>query len=138
MEVGILKESSRVYETESWGFDDVPFLNQMVCVLTELAPHDLMAKILDLEARLGRTRNEDEEGYSARIIDIDIIFYADMVIDDSLLKIPHRLMHERKFILEPLMDIRPDLLHPVLNRSIRELLAECSDKLKVKGQSEDV
>jgi 2-amino-4-hydroxy-6-hydroxymethyldihydropteridine diphosphokinase len=129
-EIGRVLKTSSVYETEPWGFhSEEQFLNMVVKVETKLGPAELLTKILSIEAFLGRKRKEKQ--YVSRIIDIDILLYEDQIIDDGNLKIPHPLMHERRFVLEPLCEIEPDLVHPVLRKSIRDLLSVCKDKSEI-------
>jgi 7,8-dihydro-6-hydroxymethylpterin-pyrophosphokinase len=98
-------------------------------VETELTPSGILGRILMIETLLGRVRSETH--YTSRLIDIDILLYEDMIVDEETLKIPHPLMHERKFVLVPLCEIAPELVHPVLKKSISELLGICEDKSKV-------
>ncbi len=117
---------SCIYETEPWGFSEQPaFLNMAVRAETDLAPADLLAFLKSLETDLGRTptfRN------GPRLIDIDILFYDDLILHTPPLVIPHPRLHERDFVLVPLADIAPDFIHSVLNQSIRALLdARCSN-----------
>lgn len=128
--IGPVLESSSVYETEPWGFEsDNQFLNMVVKAETRLTPSGVLGAILMIEAFLGRTRGDKQ--YSSRIIDIDILLYEDTVIDEVSLKIPHPLMHERRFVLVPLCEIDPDLVHPVLKKNIATLLNLCEDKSAV-------
>ena len=126
-----VKAKSHVYETPPWGYEDQSkFLNQVVKVNTYLEPEPLLKHIKRLEVMLGRKASFQ---YGPRLIDIDILFYDDLVLDTPSLVIPHPRLHERGFVLLPLTDIAPDLVHPVLKKSIRELLASCnvSDITKV-------
>lgn len=122
----ILKVSS-VYETEPWGFkSDEKFLNMVVELETSLKPSGLLGRLLMIESMMGRLREGKQ--YSSRIIDIDILFYGNLGCYTKALEIPHPKLHERKFVLAPLAEIVPDLVHPVLKKSITQLLSECSDK----------
>jgi len=129
--IGTVLESSSVYETEPWGFEaQDQFLNMVVKVETNLTPSGILGRILMIESLLGRTR--DEKQYTSRVIDIDILFYEDLVIDEESLKIPHPKIHERNFVLVPLCEIEPEMIHPVLNKSAASLLKTCKDKSKVR------
>ncbi len=122
--------ASSVYRTAAWGKEDQPdFLNQVLLTDTELNAEILLQTLLGIETGMGRTR---QERYGPRIIDIDILLFDDLVLDKPGLQIPHPRMTERRFVLEPLAQIAPQLLHPVLHRSISELLAICPDPLTVK------
>lgn len=124
--IGPVLKSSAIYETEPWGFRAKgEFLNLVVKTDTELSPHDLLEKILNIETLLGRVRKKKR--YSSRIIDIDILLYDDLIIHDPDLKIPHPLLHERKFVLVPLCEIAPTLVHPVLRKTFALLLEICED-----------
>lgn len=128
--IGQVSASSSVYETEPWGFRaDKDFLNLVLKVETKLTPSGLLKNIHMIESLLGRVRGEIQ--YESRAIDIDILLYEDMVIDEEILKTPHPLMYKRKFVLVPLCEIAPELVHPVLKRSIRCLLEECADKSRI-------
>ena len=121
---------SSLYETAAWGKTDQPaFLNQALLLYTDLDASPLMSELLRVETLLGRRRMEK---YGPRIIDIDILFFNDEAYDLPNLKIPHPEIQHRRFALEPMNEIAPDLIHPVLHKSIRELLKECTDPLDVK------
>ena len=112
---------SPIYETPPWGFEEQPaFLNQVAKVETYLDPEPLLRHLKRLETALGRVPSFRN---GPRLIDLDILFYDDLVIDSPPLVIPHPRLHERAFVLVPLADIAPDLVHPVLNKSVLEMLA---------------
>jgi 2-amino-4-hydroxy-6-hydroxymethyldihydropteridine diphosphokinase len=117
-----VKKKSSVYETPPWGFEDqAAFLNQVVMVETYLEPEPLLAHLKRLEMALGRVRSFEN---GPRLIDIDILFYDDAIIDTALVAIPHPRLHKRAFVLVPLADLAPDLVHPVLRKSVGELLED--------------
>lgn len=131
--VGRLDTASSLFQTESWGNPDQPdFINQVICVHTDLEPSELLKTILMIESELGRERLEK---WGSRTIDIDILLFDNQVINTPKLVIPHPRMHERRFTLEPLNEIASHIKHPILNKSIGELLDELSDKLFVKKLS---
>ena len=128
---GRLLQSSSLYETEPWGFQsEEKFLNMVVKIETNLTPVALLEKIISLESMLGRVRGT--ERYISRLIDIDILFYDDLIVDEAYLKIPHPLLHKRKFVLIPLCEMEPGKIHPVLGKTLGELLEMCEDKGLVK------
>lgn len=118
-----VKTRSRVFETPPWGYTEQSmFLNQVLMAKTYLEPEPLLRHIKRLEVALGRKATFRN---GPRLIDIDILFYDDLVMDTPTLTIPHPRLHERGFVLLPLMDIAPDLVHPVKKKSIREMVAFC-------------
>ncbi|RLD76293.1 MAG: 2-amino-4-hydroxy-6-hydroxymethyldihydropteridine diphosphokinase [Bacteroidetes bacterium] len=124
---GEIVECSSVFESSSWGFDHpTPFLNQTLKVKTSLEPHELLKTLLKIEDKCGRVRRNIEE-YESRTLDIDILFYDDLVIEDPDLTIPHPLLHLRRFTLLPLSTIAAGLVHPILHKSVKELLDACPD-----------
>ena len=125
----ILRRSS-LYETAPWGkANQNDFLNQAVQIQSSLDAPSLMDELLKIEEKMGRKRLEK---YGSRIIDIDILFFNDAIIDSPRLIIPHPEIQNRRFVLAPMEEIAADLVHPVLRKSIRDLLAICPDKLEVK------
>jgi deoxyguanosine kinase len=125
-EVATVVKVSSLYESDSWGFESDSFYNCAVAVHTNLTPVKLIKKILKLEKKLGRIRTESST-YLPRIIDIDIIAYGEEVVQLELLEVPHNQLQNRLFVLLPLSEIVSDWMHPITNKSISELLAECTD-----------
>lgn len=130
-QVGEVIGLSAIYETEAWGKTDQPgFLNLALVVATALSPIALLHQVLEIEKALGRVRHEK---WGARLIDIDIIFYENEVVDvTGELQIPHPQMQYRKFVTEPLAEIAPHFVHPVLQKTLKEILDELEDSLSVK------
>jgi 2-amino-4-hydroxy-6-hydroxymethyldihydropteridine diphosphokinase len=121
---------SSLYETAAWGKTDQPdFLNQVLLVNTVLSPRSLLDAIFSIEEKGGRKRTVKN---APRTIDIDILFYNRLVLEESGLTIPHPRIAERRFVLEPLNEISPEFVHPVFGKTIHELLLECNDELAVK------
>lgn len=114
-----------IIETEPWGFQsDNSFLNTVVAFNTTLAPEEILKATQEIERRLGRTKKSIDGCYSDRPIDIDILLYGSRVIESEHLTIPHPLLHKRLFVLQPLAQIAPGLIHPILGKSITRLLKE--------------
>ena len=129
-EIAPLLKQSAVYETQSWGKTDSPdYLNQVVLIQTELSAQIVLQKILNIEWKIGRVR---EEKWGPRLIDIDILFYGDALIDEPELQVPHPELHKRRFTLAPLAEIAPNFIHPTLNKNILKLKNELNDNLIVK------
>jgi 2-amino-4-hydroxy-6-hydroxymethyldihydropteridine diphosphokinase len=123
-----VKAKSHVYETAPWGFTDQPaFLNQVVKAETYLEPEALLLHLKRLESVMGRVPSFQN---GPRLIDIDILFFDDLVLDSPIVQIPHPRLHERAFVLMPLNDLCPELVHPVLQKSVSELLLS-TDMTKV-------
>jgi 2-amino-4-hydroxy-6-hydroxymethyldihydropteridine diphosphokinase len=118
---GSIAAASSLYETEPVEYIEQPwFLNYVVLLETTLSPQELMSAILNIEEQMGRRRLVKK---GPRSIDIDILLFGDVVLKSDALTIPHPEMHRRRFVLEPLAEIAPEVVHPVLHKSIRELLA---------------
>jgi 2-amino-4-hydroxy-6-hydroxymethyldihydropteridine diphosphokinase len=113
---------SLVYETAPWGYTDQPaFLNQVIRAETRLLPPDLLIHLKSIETSLGRTPSFR---YGPRLIDLDILFYDDLILESPNLIIPHPRLHERAFMLVPLADLAPTLCHPILGKTVRQMLNE--------------
>jgi 2-amino-4-hydroxy-6-hydroxymethyldihydropteridine diphosphokinase len=129
-EVESIVKASAIYETQSWGKTDSPdYLNQVILIQTDIPANTLLQKLLNIEWVIGRTR---EEKWGPRIIDIDILFFGDDVINEPNLQIPHPHLHNRRFTLDPLAELAPTLIHPVLGKNILQLKDELTDSLVVK------
>ena len=129
-QIGEILNCSSIYETQAWGFvHKNSFLNQALYLQTEIDVFQVLDKIQLIEKEFGRKRRGT--GYEARIIDIDILFYNQSIITKEKLTVPHPLIQQRRFTLLPLAEIAPDLIHPILNNSIINLLNNCTDSLDV-------
>lgn len=120
---------SSVYETEPWGIKDQgDYLNSTAEIKTELSAVELLKALKEIESRTGRTVTSK---WSEREIDIDLLFYGNEILNNEIIQVPHAEIENRNFVLIPMKEIAPDHIHPVLNKSISELLSETSDDLKV-------
>ncbi|HLU50921.1 MAG TPA: 2-amino-4-hydroxy-6-hydroxymethyldihydropteridine diphosphokinase [Flavobacteriaceae bacterium] len=130
-EVGPVLKISSDYESRSWGFEGDDFLNRVILVETHLTPQKVLKKLLEIENFFGRVRTA-ETGYQSRPIDLDILFYENKIISHKYLKIPHPQLHNRNFVLVPLCEIAPELVHPVFEKNITRLLVETPDNSEVQ------
>ena len=128
-QIGKVKSSSSIYKTAPWGFtEQYDFLNQALVVHTHLSAQDIMETLLAIEKKAGRIRTEKN---AARTLDIDILFYNKEIIEIPELSIPHPRLQDRNFVLLPLLEMIPNFVHPVFQKTIRELYEVCSDTLTV-------
>ncbi len=130
-QIGEATAQSRIYETEAWGVTNQPlFLNQVIIVKTAYNAHKVLKICMLIEQQLGRIRIKNKKWHK-RVMDIDILFFNDEIINTLSLKVPHPYLHERNFVLVPLLDLMPNYVHPVLQQSILTLQKMSKDKLKV-------
>lgn len=130
--IGKISKYSSIYESEPWGFEtNLWFLNRVVVVETSLVPEVVLSKLLNIETELGRNRFSDGV-YHSRTLDLDILFVGKEIISTTNLIVPHPQLQNRKFTLLPLAEISPQFIHPSLNKTMIELLAQCTDKSKVQ------
>ncbi|HLW63006.1 MAG TPA: 2-amino-4-hydroxy-6-hydroxymethyldihydropteridine diphosphokinase [Flavobacterium sp.] len=129
--IGFVAQASALYETPSWGFDSFPFYNMCIMVHTHWTPEELLSKLKQIEHNLGRTEKKSET-YEARTVDIDIIYYNNLILKTECLTIPHPQMQNRSFVLVPLNDLIFDWKHPVFQKTTTELLQSCTDTSEIK------
>lgn len=128
--IGFVAQASAIYETPSWGFDSFPFYNMCLLIHTNLSPEKLLIELKQTEKILGRT-TKTSDNYEARTVDIDIVYFNDLIFDSTDLHIPHKELQNRKFVLVPLNDLIFDWKHPVLQKSTQELLLICDDESEI-------
>lgn len=129
-QVGVNLKTSSIFLTAPWGTNNpLPYLNLALSLSTDKNAEEVLNQIFSIEKELGRSR--DGSLNAPRTIDIDIIFYGKQILNTAKLTLPHPRMHLRRFVLQPLSEIEPDFMHPVLNLSVAELLNNCNDNLAV-------
>jgi 2-amino-4-hydroxy-6-hydroxymethyldihydropteridine diphosphokinase len=131
-EVAVVVKVSKIYESPAWGFESEPFYNCVLLLHTLKSPQKLLNQLLKVEKKLGRVRNQ-LAGYQPRPIDIDILAFDEEILATETLQIPHPLLPKRKFVLQPLLDLDNNWVHPVLKKSIVQLVAETEDSSAVKA-----
>jgi 2-amino-4-hydroxy-6-hydroxymethyldihydropteridine diphosphokinase len=131
-EVAVVVKVSKIYESPAWGFESEPFYNCVLLLHTLKSPQKLLNQLLKVEKKLGRVRNQ-LAGYQPRPIDIDILAFDEEILATETLQIPHPLLPKRKFVLQPLLDLDNNWVHPVLKKSIVQLVAETEDSNAVKA-----
>ncbi len=132
-QAGDITLCSSIYQSQAWGMNNAPdFYNQVIKLETNLNPEELMLVLLAIEKQMGRERLEQSNGYQNRMIDIDILFFNAEVIENQALRIPHPRLHLRRFVLEPLNEIASNYIHPILKKSITQMLSICADEGQVK------
>jgi 2-amino-4-hydroxy-6-hydroxymethyldihydropteridine diphosphokinase len=129
-QIGKILRSSSVYATAAWGNKDQPdFLNQIIVITTAYEPPYVLQLILSIEKKMGRIRTQKN---APRTIDIDILFFDKLIINEANLVIPHPLIGERNFVLVPMNQLSPQFIHPNYHKTIHEMLLKCTDRLSVK------
>ena len=141
-QVGPIEQASRICYSEAWGFTcEEEFANQAILVSTVLAADEVLMKTQAIERELGRDRVAESEEklltgerYASRVVDIDIIFYDDVVMDRCDLTLPHPLMHEREFVLRPMLEVAAEWRHPILGRTVEEMIERVENsKLRIEN-----
>jgi 2-amino-4-hydroxy-6-hydroxymethyldihydropteridine diphosphokinase len=133
--IGNIVLKSSLYESSPWGFAEQPdFLNRVVVIMTSLQPSELLNTLKKTETELGRITAEK---WKQRIIDIDILFYDEIIFESAELTIPHPMLPKRKFTLVPLVEIMPGFIHPVFKKTISELIISCEDTGEVRKITDD-
>lgn len=128
--IGDVIKRSSVYESAPWGFEsETHFLNQVLIIETQLSPVEVLRKCQEIEDQFGRVRNPDH--YISRTMDVDVLFYDEEVIATPELSVPHPLMHKRRFTMQALDEVMSTFVHPVLKKSVKDLLEACEDPSEV-------
>ncbi len=131
-EIAVVVKVSKIYETPAWGFESEPFYNAAILIHTSKSPQKILKQVLKVEKTLGRVRSNDS-GYQARIIDVDIIAFDEEIIETDNLQIPHPLLQNRKFVLQPMLDLGLNWEHPTLKKSVAQLLVQTKDESEIKA-----
>jgi len=135
-QVGIITKSSDIWESKSWNYSDNDYLNIVIEIETIINPQELLKQCQEIEINLGRTSKtiiiDRKPNYSSRTIDIDILFYDNLIIKLENLTIPHPQMNFRNFVLKPLLQIAPNFIHPILKENTATLYKKCEDKDSIK------
>lgn len=133
--VGRVEQRSKIYRSEAWGFEAEAFGNQVLIVRSEMTPMQVLAAINDIERLLGRNREAEQKEksatgarYASRSIDIDILFYDNLIVESERLTLPHPRIAEREFVLEPLMEVMPGWRHPASGKMTKEMYDELKDR----------
>ncbi len=141
-QVGPIERASQTHYTEAWGFScEEEFANQALLVGTDLSADEVLMKTQGIERELGRDRVAESEEklltgerYASRVVDIDIIFYDDVVVESEELTLPHPLMHEREFVLRPMLEVAPAWRHPILEQTVEEMIERVENsKLRIEN-----
>lgn len=136
-EIGVIKKISAVYSTPAWGFDGNPFLNACLVLSTRFSAEKVLEQLLKIEKDLGRFRGRSSS-FQNRNIDLDILFIEEEIIETENLKVPHPAIQNRKFVLQPLNEIASELMHPVLKKQVKQLLAETKDAAPIEKINENL
>lgn len=123
---------SRFYQSEAWGFDTNDlFLNCCIIITTHFSPKEVLNETQSIELKLGRVKKSKNNVYESRVIDLDILYFGNLILETETLIIPHPLIYDRAFVVRPLADVRPLYIDPVKRVSILDILAACNDETKV-------
>lgn len=134
---GKITAASTIYETAAWGVENSPdYYNQCLKLETELNAEELLERLLNIEKEMGRVRSGRRN--EARMIDLDLLLFNDEILEKAHCHVPHPRLHLRQFVLKPLNGIASDVVHPVLHKTIRQLLTECTDTSAVKAINDNV